>query len=323
MNCPVCLNPGTSRHSFTGNDLLFETTDRAFAFSACGGCRSLFIDPAPRKEELADFYPSRYWWTSSPGPLNKLESIYRRFVLRDHLAFIVKAASQTIRGHERPVRLLDVGCGGASLLGELKRKGFGVTGFDASSYAASAAKADHGIEVLTGARLQDANFPTAAFDVVTLFHVMEHVLDPRDLLTEVRRILHPGGRVVVQVPNIESWQARLFGIRWYGLDVPRHVINYSSQSIRQLLSDSGFKTRRMRHFNLRDNAPALASSVFPGLDPVSRRVRSVRSRISESGLHAWARHALYLTAVAMAFPFAIAESLVGSGATVMIEAEKS
>ena len=321
MNCPVCLNPSTSRHPFTGRDLLFETTDRTFGFRTCGECRSLFIDPAPREEELAGFYPSRYWWSAASGHLNKLENFYRRIALRDHLAFVAKAA-KALPNNRNSVRLLDVGCGGATLLGTLRAKGFEVLGFDASPEAAAIAKADHSVEVITGRRLQDASFPDAAFDVVTLFHVMEHVPDPRDLLAEVRRILNPGGRAVLQVPNIDSWQFRLFGIRWYGLDVPRHVINYSSQSIRQLLLDSGFRARRVRHFNLRDNAPALASSAFPSLDPVGRRVRFARNCNKESGPLAWTRHALYLAAVAAAFPFAVVESMAGFGATVMIEAEK-
>jgi SAM-dependent methyltransferase len=319
MNCPVCLSYGTALQLFTGRDVLFETTPRTFALSGCGSCRSLFIDPLPSEEELADFYPSRYWWTPSPGPLSRLERIYRRIVLRDHLAFIMRA-SQNLADHHRPVRLLDVGCGGATLLGALEKKGFEVLGFDRSLEAAALAKADHGVEVVTGARLQDANFPNADFDVVTLFHVMEHVPDPRDVLAEVRRILRAGGRMVLQVPNVESWQSRLFGVRWYGLDVPRHVINYSSRAMHRLLSDSGFRVRRSRHFNLRDNAPALASSLLPSLDPGSRRVRL--NRKGESGVVEWGKHTLYLATVISVLPFAVAESLAGFGATVMIEAEK-
>ena len=322
MNCPVCLNPRTERQPFTGRDLLFETTDRTFGFSACISCRSLFIDPVPAEEELAHFYPPRYWWSSSQGLLNKVESVYRRIALRDHVSFIVKA-SKTLAEQRSPVRLLDIGCGGATLLGALRKKGFEVLGFDPAPEAAAIANADYGVEVITGARLQDAKFSNASFDVVTLFHVMEHVPNPRDLLVEVRRILQVGGRVVLQVPNIESWQFRLCRMRWYGLDVPRHVINYSSQSMQQLLLDSGFRARRVCHFNFRDNAPALASSLFPSLDPVSRRIRSARSCGRESGLLSWTRHGLYLAAVAAAFPFALLESLAGSGATVMIEAEKA
>jgi hypothetical protein len=135
--------------------------------------------------------------------------------------------------------------------------------------------------------------------------------------------LKPNGRVVLQVPNIESWQYRLFGAKWYGLDIPRHVVDYSNTSMQMLLRESGFHIHRVRHFNLRDNAPALASSMFPSLDPVSRAVRRRQRGAEESALLAWIRHLAYFAAVLGAYPFAIVESAAGSGATIMIEAAKA
>jgi 2-polyprenyl-3-methyl-5-hydroxy-6-metoxy-1,4-benzoquinol methylase len=315
------MTPGTVPQSLTGSDSFFETTDRTFGYRSCTNCRCLFIDPVPHERELAKFYPSNYWWNSSPALLTRLECLYRRVALRDHVTFIGRAAAMLPR-YRRPIRLLDVGCGSGALLGLLVQKGFEVVGFDMSKEAAAIAKADHGVHVITGGRLQDGKFLSGAFDVVSLFHVVEHVSEPRDLLAEVRRLLHSRGRVVLQVPNIESWQFKVCGGRWHGLDAPRHVINYSNRAIRRLLSDSGFRVCRTRHFNLRDNAPALASSLFPSLDPIRRRVRQRRTNRPESLLLRWARHAIYLGAVVAAYPFAIAESVAGSGATVMIEAEK-
>jgi SAM-dependent methyltransferase len=322
MNCPVCLTAGTVPHSFTGSDVFFETTKRTFGYRSCPSCHCLFIDPVPHERELEQFYPSHYWWKSSPALLTRLEFLYRRVALRDHIAFIDRATGM-LSTRSRPIRLLDVGCGSGALLGLLVQKGFDVVGFDMSKEAAAIAKADHGVDVITGGRLQDGNFSSGAFDVVSLFHVVEHVSEPRDLLVEVRRLLHSRGRLVLQVPNIESWQFKMCGSSWHGLDAPRHVINYSNRAIRRLLSDSGFRVCRTRHFNLRDNAPALASSIFPSLDPIRRSVRQRRTNCPEPSLLRWARHAIYLGAVVAAYPFAIAESMAGSGATVMIEAEKA
>jgi hypothetical protein len=80
---------------------------------------------------------------------------------------------------------------------------------------------------------------------------------------------------------------------------------------------------RVRHFNLRDNAPALASSLCPSLDPQVRAMGQHRFGVSESAAGSWARHALYLLLVGMATPFAIAEAAARAGATVMIEASKA
>lgn len=321
MNCPVCLNSSTIAEPFTATDTLFETTSRSFNFRGCTGCHCIFIDPMPGEKELAGFYPAPYWWSSTPGLLNSLEAGYRRIALSDHVRFIVRAAEESAPGR-RHLRLLDVGCGSGSLLGLLKRKGFHVLGFDASEEAARIAKAESDIDVIAGARLQEACLEVSSFDLVTLFHVMEHVPQPQEMLAEVWRLLRSGGRIVLQVPNVESWQFRLLGARWYGLDVPRHVINYSKQGMCRLLSETGFRVLRTRQFNLRDNAPAFASSLFPGLDPLSRNARR-RQVGSEAVLVGWLKHALYLVVVAAAYPFAIIEAMAGAGATVMIEAEKT
>jgi hypothetical protein len=142
------------------------------------------------------------------------------------------------------------------------------------------------------------------------------------VLSEVRRILKPDGCVVVQVPNIDSWQSRLFGSQWYGLDIPRHVIDYSGRAVQKLLSDCGFSIRRVRHFNLRDNAPALVSSIFPSLDPVSRAVRHHRQQIQETGPVRLIRHLSYFSLVVCAYPVAMIESAFKHGATLMIEARR-
>ena len=316
MNCPVCLNPATAP-AFSGTDLLFETTSKTFTLDLCSVCRCLFLNPMPGSEEIAGFYPTQYWWNAGkPGTLKKLESIYRRIALRDHVSFITRAA-----GRRQGVEILDVGCGSGTLLGLLKQQGFRVTGVDFSPEAARVAFAEHGVRVVIGS-LGEAAFPGQSFDVVTLFHVMEHVTNPRDVLAEVFRILKPGGAIVLQVPNIESWQFQVFGARWYGLDIPRHVIDYSKSAMLKLLDDSGFVPRRVRDFNLRDNAPALVSSLFPSLDPVSRAVRHRKRNVRESVPAAWTRHLIYLLFVFAAYPLAILESAFGRGATVMIEAAK-
>ena len=316
MKCPVCLNPATAP-ALTGTDLLFETTSRTFTLDSCPACRCLFLNPMPDVDELAGFYPNQYWWSAArPGALKRLESMYRKIALRDHVSFITKAA-----GNRAGLVLLDVGCGSGALLGTLKQRGFRVTGVDFSPEAAKVAGQENGVRVVVGS-LEEAAFSDQSFDIVTLFHVMEHVTNPREVLSEVFRILRPNGAVVLQVPNVDSWQFMLFKAKWYGLDIPRHVIDYSKDAMLKLLNDSGFVPRRIRHFNLRDNAPALVSSLFPSLDPISRAVRHRKRNVHESAFAAWMRHLIYLLLVICAYPIAIVESAFGHGATVMIEAGK-
>jgi SAM-dependent methyltransferase len=319
MNCPVCLDPA-SAPALIGTDYFFQVTPRTFHLSRCTACDSLFLDPLPEQADIAGFYPATYWWKSSSTALKKLEMLYRRAALRDHFTFIVNAAVK-VHSSSQPPRILDVGCGSGTLLGLLKAHGFDVLGLDYSREAAAIARSENDVEVVVGS-LAEAHFQDASFDLVTLFHVMEHVTNPGEVLGEVRRILKPTGRLVIQVPNIESWQFRFFRERWYGLDIPRHVIDYSNKALQQLLTRTGFTVHRVRHFNLRDNAQALASSLFPSLDPVSRTVRNARRAVEESPLGAWVRHIAYFTVVVFVSPFAVAEAAAGSGATIMIEGAK-
>ena len=315
MSCPVCLNPVTAP-ALVGTDFLFESTSKTFTLYSCDACHCLFLHPMPDSSEIERFYPADYWWNARrSGGLNKLESVYRKLALRDHIAFISKAAG------DRGVDVLDVGCGSGTLLGLLKHRGFRVTGLDFSAEAAEIAKTENGVDVAVGS-LEEAHFAAESFDVVTLFHVMEHVTNPHLVLAEVSRVLKPNGVAILQVPNIESWQFKIFGARWYGLDIPRHVIDYSRNSMLKLLADSGFVVNRIRHFNLRDNGPALVSSAFPSLDPVSRSVRQRRRNNYESRPVEWLRHLTYLLLVTCAYPVVLLESAFGCGATIMIEAKK-
>jgi 2-polyprenyl-3-methyl-5-hydroxy-6-metoxy-1,4-benzoquinol methylase len=274
----------------------------------------------PGADEIASFYPAEYWWNASKGQalglLKRLELVYRRLALRDHVSFITRAA-----GRRAGLDLLDVGCGGGTLLGLLKQQGFNTLGVDFSAEAADVAERENGVRVVVGS-LEQARFPDRSFAVVTLFHVMEHVTNPRDVLAEVWRILKPGGVMILQVPNIASWQFKAFGARWYGLDIPRHVIDYSKDSILKLVEESQFAPGRIKHFNLRDNAPALISSLFPSLDPASRAIRQRKHGSVESAPVAWLRHLAYLCLVTCAYPIAMLEAAFGRGATVMIEARK-
>ena len=111
---------------------------------------------------------------------------------------------------------------------------------------------------------------------VTMFHVLEHLYDPSAYLDAAHRLLKPGGRLIVQVPNAASWQFLLLGENWTGLDVPRHLIDFRARDLETLLDHCGFEVVRTKHFSLRDNPAGLATSLAPWLDPMVRRIRRIR-----------------------------------------------
>ena len=313
LSCPVCRFP-RCRFWRRVEDRFFQVTRETFPLFACSNCGLRFQRASDVADRLPDFYPPGYWWGPEGDPRG-LEARYREWVLRrDQLRFLLSVAPP---GDGR--RLLDIGCGSGTFLKLAREAGFRVQGLEASPEAAKAAAKILPGRVVVGDE-RDLVRSGARFDVVSLFHVLEHLLRPVDYLRRIRRLLAEGGGLVVQVPNSHSLQAALLGSRWYGLDCPRHVHNFTAGALLHLLYRSGFRVRRVRHFSLRDNAAALVSSLFPALDPMSRKVRLLRETGKLRSLGLTVREAVYFGLLILAQPLAAAEAALGRGATITVYA---
>ena len=298
---------------FRASDRLYHTTTKEFHVVRCQSCGLLRLEPQPAADELRDYYPDNYWFSPDEGAASRLEEGYRRLVLRDHIRFVERAL---LRAHvEGP--LLDVGCGGGLFLGMLREHGFRVVGLDFSREAASVAWRRQQAPAICGT-LDQAPLRSASFAGITMFHVLEHLPDPRAFLIAAHRLLVSDGRLIVQVPNAASWQYRLLGPAWNGVDVPRHLFDFRDRDLEKLVESCGFEVVRRKYFSLRDNPAGLASGLMPGLDPMARRVRAV----AETGPGRMLKDALYLGMVLAALPFALAEAAFHAGSTIMLEARR-
>ena len=234
-------------------------------------------------------------------------------VLGDHVRFVDRA----LRSSRAAGPLLDVGCGGGLFLKLMRARGFRAAGLDFSAQAAALAWRRQGVPAVC-ALLERAPFRPASLAGITMFHVLEHLYDPRAYLLAGRELLAPDGRLVVQVPNAACWQFRFLGRAWNGIDVPRHLFDFRAFDLERLLAGCGFEIVRRKYFSLRDNPAGLASSLAPGLDPMARRVR----KRAETPAARLVRDLVYLALVMAAAPFAAAEAACGAGSTVMIEARR-
>ena len=140
---------------------------------------------------------------------------------------------------------------GACSCSALADRGLEVHGFEISE--AAAAGADPRADIRVAPELDQAGYPAECFDEVIIWHVLEHVLDPRGTFREIHRILKPGGRLIVAVPNYSSLQARWSDAAWFHLDLPRHLFHFPLEGLRRLLVDTGFTPRSEHHFSLRQN----------------------------------------------------------------------
>jgi SAM-dependent methyltransferase len=310
--CLVCGSENAAR-LFDASDRLYHTTTREFSVVRCGGCGLVRLDPQPSPAELRRYYPDNYWFAPDSSAASRMEEAYRRLVLRDHVRFVTHALANVAA----PGPLLDIGCGGGLFLGLMRRRGFRVVGLDFSAEAAAIAWRRQQAPAVCG-MLEQSPLRPASFAAVTMFHVLEHLYDPRAYLAGVRELLKPGGRLIIQVPNASCWQFRLLGRSWNGVDVPRHLFDFRARDVELLLETADFEVVRRKYFSLRDNPAGLASSLAPSLDPMARRVR----RIVESPSARLAKDLTYFAITVAALPFTALEAACRAGSTVMIEARK-
>ncbi len=242
---PICPACGGSSHR-----TLVSASDR-YGVLVCATCGLGRTVPDPTDDELRALYAGDYTDVSARKFASPLERARRLFAR----AFANRVRRRAGVGG----RLLDVGCGDGKVLVPLARAGFVCTGTEINPRIRETLPA--GITVHIG-RLEEARFPDGHFRIVLLRHVLEHLRDPLATLVEIRRVLQPGGTLVIAVPNFGSWQARLTRAAWFHLDLPRHLYHFTPDSLTAVLERTGFAVERMSHFSLEQNPYGWLQSTF-------------------------------------------------------------
>lgn len=273
--CAVCGHEGDPLYQGQ-RDRLFHASGAWDTFRcASASCDTVWLNPAPLVEDLplayAEYYthqevrtalkPGRakaaYLWLK--GGYLRLKYGYgsttvgaaqRAFGALLYLAPLRRAAvDEEVRQlSARPGGLLlDVGCGSGDWLVRMRDLGWAVQGLDFDDAAVQAAR-DRGLTIRSGA-LESQQYPSASFDVVTLNHVVEHLPDALSTLSECRRILKPGGVLVLYTPNSVSLGHAVFRSNWRGLEPPRHLNIFGPRSIVTLLRQAGFEDCRITTAN--------------------------------------------------------------------------
>jgi 2-polyprenyl-3-methyl-5-hydroxy-6-metoxy-1,4-benzoquinol methylase len=210
------------------------TTDRFGAYGRvvrCRKCDLVFTSPRLEAGELVAAYAA----SSDDTYVTEADA-------RSMNAYLSLAA---IRRHASKGRLLEVGCSTGYFL-NAARLTFDVVGIEPSSWARKIAVEQLKLDV-PAATLGDARFPGASFDAAALIDVIEHVADPAALLSEIARVLKPGGILYVVTPDIGSLSAKILGPKWWGLR-PAHVYYYSRRTLKDALAKAGFDVVEIRSY---------------------------------------------------------------------------
>ena len=207
-----------------------------FRFVRCRSCGLIFLSPRPDRASIARYYPDlEYHAFREP---TGLKACVVRWLRR-------REARDVLRGAPNSVRILEIGCGTGDLLVALRDRGAQVQGIEPNAAAAQVA-ARRGLAVQVGT-LESAPLAAEAFDLILMRYALEHVHSPRQALDAIRSALCPGGRCELWLPNVELWDAALFGPVWRGLDAPRHLYLFTPQTIRALLEASGLSLAGVRY----------------------------------------------------------------------------
>lgn len=217
--CVVCSAPMRPTRASSGGTILY----------VCDRCGHGTLLPRPSAADLEAAYAEAYGEEGAKfhAPFERLLALGARQEARELAALL----PPTCR------RALDVGCGRGVLLQAMRELGVDAEGVERSAQAAAGG---HGARVHIAAELRDALLPGAAYGLVVFRHVLEHLDDPLEALREARRLLVPGGSLVVEVPDRASLQARAFTSAWFHLDIPRHLHHFSGASLTRALDTCGF-----------------------------------------------------------------------------------
>lgn len=259
--CPLC-GGRDERPQFEAADPTPAAGRPALRFLVvrCNRCGLSYTNPRPSAEHIGRFYPADYKPHRRP---RKLAQARPRAHPLEKLLGRPCSERRGVLPWPGVGRLLDFGCGGGGFLKRMADQGWDVVGLDAAVGAVRAVQEDLGLKALAGT-LPHPDLRPCSFEVITLWHSIEHVHDPVGVLREAYRLLIPGGKVVVACPNIDSWAFRRYGPDWFGLDLPRHLTHFTPGTLATALQTAGLRVASLRTLRHSDWLRASAKRAVAG-----------------------------------------------------------
>ncbi len=238
--CPVC-NAVNSIKIFNCKD--YVASGESFAIVECKECSLRYTNPRPAEAEIGKYYQSDKYISHSGSNKSELGVTYK---LYDWVRnFSIGTKLSLIKKYHTAGKLLDLGCGlGYFLNGVKKDQTFEATGADVSNEALAFIKKEFGLEAMNETDL--SNFPNQSFDIITQWHVMEHVHRIDERMLELKRLLSKPGTMFIAVPISNSFDAGYYKQFWDAYDVPRHLYHFTPKSFRLLMEKNDFKVIKQK-----------------------------------------------------------------------------
>lgn len=233
--CPACGHQDQIHHLHVVDHFLSK---ESFELKRCLACQLVFTTPRPSIEKIGDYYKSEDYVSHSSTKKGLVNSVYN-WVRNYTLNKKVKLISSLVSGRQ----LLDIGAGSGHFVGRAKTAGYSVLGLEPDADARKVAKDLNGVDLENLNRLYELS--PATYDVVTMWHVLEHVYNLSDDVKQIASLIQTNGVWVIAVPNYTSFDATYYGAHWAAYDVPRHLYHFEPNSIIPLIEKNGFTFEKM------------------------------------------------------------------------------
>lgn len=229
--CPVCNNEKFNNFLVCKDFLL---TGESFPVVKCDNCGFTFTNPRPPANELGRYYKSTDYISHSNSRKGLFNSVYQK--VRN---YTLKKKFELISEKIPSGSILDIGCATGEFLNTMKDHNWTVTGIEPDEQVRKAANEKYGINIFKENALD--SLPAKSYDVITMWHVLEHVPQLNERIEQCKKLLKPGGYIFIAVPNSESYDAVLYKEFWAAYDVPRHLYHFSKQTMKILLENHNLK----------------------------------------------------------------------------------
>ncbi len=255
-------------------------TEVTFDLVMCSQCHLVYINPQPTAEELGRYYVKGEYYSygevlkedqSKLDLFSKIKKFLRKQIFLTYgghgnsclrkikmvLYFPLKRRFGGIPPFKKNAKLLDIGCGDGLFIKQLKDLGWSVSGIEIDREAVKRAQS-HNLDVRCG-KFEELEVKDETYDVVRLWHVLEHFKHPKQNLKKIANILKLKGQIIIGIPNVNSLYSKIFKQDWSGFDVPRHLYHFSPQTIKKILVECGYSDIKIYYNSVGTGLASLVS----------------------------------------------------------------